>query len=101
MADTPIPQLEWTETDYGWEAPSVLHDEGSPFMWRARPCEWEGGVDTWRIDATDDELDIDGNEDSGPETTFGCLGDAKAWCQAREDELLAAAEPAPADKEQP
>ena len=87
---TATPKLEWTETDDGWEAPSVLHDEGVPFAWRVQP---DGvGLEWWAVDRSDSEL-LSAWSQIVPLTLAG----AKAWCQGREDELRDSCDASPKD----
>ena len=75
-------ELKWVETDDGdWEAASVLHDEGVPFMWRVTACS-VGGWTPYKSDA-----ERDAEYDSGRGYIYAELDAAKAWCQHRENEL--------------
>lgn len=79
-------ELEWIETDDGWEAASAQNDDGSPFIWRV---EWH--VDSWWASNSDDELL--GAYANAPPLDFGHDENAaKAWCQTHENELRKAAE---------
>lgn len=78
------PLLEWTVTENGWEAPSALHDEGVPFMYRiGHHCE----DIMWDALGTAAELYPDGYI-----RVNATLEEVQAWCQDRERELRKAAE---------
>lgn len=67
-----------------YQAASAIHDdEGNGLLWHIGPLEYPGA---WGIDETDPELLA--NEDCGLE--FGTLAEAKAYCEKREAELIAA-----------
>lgn len=77
--------LRWTFDGSGeWEASSVFHDGGNPFMWRIGVCD-DG---TFAVSESDSEL-------TGHKETFCSLDAAKAFCQYHENSSVCTGEPLP------
>lgn len=72
-----INKMQWYYAmDGQWELRSAMHDQGCPFIWLINVQE-DG---TFSIANSDREL-TDWN------VPFNTLGDAKAFCESREDEF--------------